>query len=92
MVMVISPLIGLMKDQVDKCIMCRIKAVAVTSEEKSKRCHEEDVVINGEFQLIYIGPEMLLGTRKWRSALESDLYQAQLRAVIIDKAHCVKKW
>ena len=64
--------------------------MAVTSEDDSKKHYEE--VINGQFQVIYIGPEMLLGTKKWRSMLESDRYQTCVCAVIIDEAHCVKKW
>lgn len=33
---------------------------------------------------------MLIGTSKWRNALQNEVYQSRLRAVIIDEAHCVK--
>ena len=86
-VIVVAPLTSLIKDQVESCINCGIKAVGVTSDEESY-----DAVIQGQFQIIYTSPEMLVGTRRWRATLENDMYQMRLNAIVIDEAHCVKKW
>lgn len=86
---VIAPLTGLMKDQVDTCMSRGISAIAVTKENDSKLPCEK---IIGQYQIIYVSPEMAIGTRKWREALLDDKYKFRLCAIIIDEAHCVKKW
>ena len=35
---------------------------------------------------------MIIGTNKWRSTLQEEKYQSRLRGIIVDEAHCVKKW
>ena len=62
-VMVIAPLTSLMEDQVESCTIRGIKAVAVTREEESRRNYES--VGNGNYQVVYMSPEMIIGTRKW---------------------------
>ena len=89
-IIVIAPLTSLMEDQVESCTRRGIKAVAVTSEEESRKNYGD--VVNGLYQIVYISPEMIIGTQKWRTTLQDDLYQSKLRAVVVDEAHCVKKW
>ena len=89
-IIVVAPLTSLMQDQVKSCIDHGIKAVAVTRDEESKIHHE--AVIEGNFQIVYISLEMLIGTRKWRATLLEGKYQTRLKTVVIDEAHCVKKW
>ena len=48
------------------------------------------LVNSRQYQIMYISPEMLLGTKKWRSILQGHIYQSKLSAVVIDEAHCVK--
>ena len=36
--------------------------------------------------------EALLTDSRWRDVLLSEVYQQHLMAVIIDEAHCIKKW
>ena len=48
-------------------------------------------IIEGEYQLVFISSEAIL-SRRWRKKLLSDVYQTNLIAIVIDKAHCVKKW
>ena len=90
-VLVVTPLTSLMKDQVDACISHGVKAVAVSSETESKNS-QFHLVANGEFQLVYISPEMILCNKKWRNALQNRVYQLRLCGLIVDEAHCVKKW
>ena len=73
-IIVIAPLTSLMHDQVSNCTSRGINAVAVTREEKSRETY--DAVVNGKYQIVYISPEMVIGTRKWRSTLQDDVYQS----------------
>jgi ATP-dependent DNA helicase RecQ len=86
-VLIVSPLIALMKDQVERLKVKRVKAVYAGSDQ----C-EMDRVYEGYYQMIFLSPESLLTTNKWRDILLSDVYQRNLVAVVIDEAHCVKKW
>ena len=56
---------------------------------------DEDALIrvrNGEAQLIYISPELLLTNLQWREMLRSEVYQENLVAFVVDEAHTVNKW
>ena len=84
-VIVISPLIALMKDQVEGFQRRGVSAVRVgdCSPEISKQIRSR------EYQLVFVSREAILSIRKW---LLSEVYQRNLVALVIDKAHCVKKW
>ena len=88
MTIVISPLIALMKDQVDNLDYNGIPAQYINS---SQSLEEIDNIIlkckSGEVKLLYIAPERL----------ENDFFKNQLRRlnisqVAIDEAHCVSLW
>ena len=49
-------------------------------------------VHKGVYRLVYFTPELLITSRRWRKVLSSDIYNARLKAFVIDEAHCVKKW
>ena len=87
LVIVVSPLIALMKDQVETFMRKGLKAVYASSDEESKHA-----ILTGGFQLVYLSPESLLTDREWRVILEGPLFQDNLVALVIDEAHCVKKW
>jgi len=87
--LIISPLVALMQDQVKGFSTIGIKCARVGS------CTEEQVrqeIIDGEYQLVFISPEALLATRRWRKMLLSPVYQKSLIAVVVDEAHCVRNW
>ncbi len=81
---VISPLIALMKDQVDaltrKGIPATYLASGMTESEASARFSG---IRNGDYKLVYIAPER---ARASRGLLE----RASL--VVVDEAHCVSQW
>ena len=52
----------------------------------------KEKVINGEVQLVYITPESMIETSRYRDMLLSPPYQEKLVALVIDEAHCVKTW
>ena len=51
-----------------------------------------DGVAQGLYQLVFFTPEMLITNKRWRRVIESDVYAERLKALVIDEAHCVKKW
>ena len=48
-------------------------------------------VRKGVYKLVYFTPEMLLLNKHWRVMLTSKVYTQNLRALIVDEAHTVKK-
>ncbi|MFL6556258.1 MAG: DNA helicase RecQ, partial [Bacillus sp. (in: firmicutes)] len=85
---VISPLISLMKDQVDALIQVGIPATFINSSlsygEANKRMQE---AIQGKYKLLYLAPERL----ESQDFLE-DLYSMEIPLVAVDEAHCISQW
>lgn len=85
---VISPLISLMKDQVDALTQAGIPAAYINSSlsynEANERIWEAK---QGEYKLLYIAPERL----ESREFVE-DLKQMQIPLVAVDEAHCISQW
>ena len=85
---VITPLIALMKDQVDNLLRRGIKAAAIYAG----LTHEEIIItlencIFGDVKLLYVSPERLA----------SELFQKKLRHmrvsfITVDEAHCISQW
>ena len=88
MALVVSPLIALMKDQVDALRNCGIDAACLNSslsaEERSSVAEE---IRSGGLKLLYIAPERLLQPRTL-----SFLSEANVSLVAIDEAHCISSW
>lgn len=86
--LVISPLIALMKDQVDALKANGIKAEFLNSslslEEQEKI---QAKVKSGEIKLLYVAPERLTS-----SAFQDFLSFFELSLIAIDEAHCISEW
>ncbi|MEY4918169.1 MAG: helicase RecQ [Verrucomicrobiota bacterium] len=85
---VVSPLIALMKDQVDALQAAGVAATFLNSSlaagegrERLRKLH------NGEFQLLYVAPERLM-----LSGFLTDLQKWNVRLIAIDEAHCISEW
>ncbi|MEH7179953.1 DNA helicase RecQ [Neobacillus vireti] len=85
---VISPLISLMKDQVDALVQVGIPAAFINSSlsfsEANQRIWEAK---QGIYKLLYIAPERL----ESREFIE-DLKQMDIPLVAVDEAHCISQW
>ena len=86
LVVVVSPLIALVKDQVRAMTERNVTAVYLGGDEALGK------VCSGEYQLVYTSPEALLTDEQWRDILLNPVYQEQFVGLIVDEAHCVKKW
>ena len=87
-VVVVSPLIALMKDQVRAMRQRRVAAV-YTGEMDDEA---ETNVGLGKYQLVFMSPEALLADDRWCDMLMSPFYKENLMGLVVDEAHCVKKW
>ena len=90
-VVVISPLISIMMDQVSKLTSQGLSAVRVGDSDVT--VNQKIMHMAGKYQLVFVSPKTILTKRKWRKMLLSDIiYQNNLVALVIDKAHCVRNW
>ncbi|HJQ39620.1 MAG TPA: DNA helicase RecQ [Thermoanaerobaculia bacterium] len=85
---VVSPLISLMKDQVDGLLACGVRAAQMNSSQDSTelRAVERDV-LRGEVKLLFVSPERL-AVPHFREFLR----RANVRTFAIDEAHCISHW
>ncbi|MDQ3190569.1 MAG: RecQ family ATP-dependent DNA helicase [Bacteroidota bacterium] len=85
---VISPLIALMKDQVENLQKRGIKAVAVTSAMKKKEIDLTfDNCIYGNIKFLYLSPERLDN-----EVFVARLKQMKVSLVAVDESHCISQW
>jgi ATP-dependent DNA helicase RecQ len=85
---VVSPLISLMKDQVDALRACGIGAASLNSFSTAEERREIFLgVRHGELKLLYVAPERLVT----ESFLEF-LHTTEVSFIAIDEAHCISVW
>jgi ATP-dependent DNA helicase RecQ len=85
---VVSPLIALMKDQVDALTATGVPATFLNSTLGERESRDRlRGLFNGEYRLLYVAPERLMVA----SFLEK-LRQWQVALVAIDEAHCISEW
>ncbi len=84
--LVISPLIALMKDQVDGLRANGIGAAFINSSQAAEEQHSIfNTILTNKTKLLYVAPESL-------SQLEGILNQIDLSLIAIDEAHCISAW
>ena len=88
MCLVITPLIALIKDQVENLRSKKIKVLAIYSGMTTR---EIDIALNnaiyGDFKFLYISPERI-GSEKFREYL----VKMKLNLITVDEAHCISQW
>lgn len=86
--LVISPLIALMKDQVDALVANGVAAAYVNSSlpaQEAERIWRE--ALAGKIKLLYIAPERVPVLQ-----VRQDLLQLPVSLIAIDEAHCISEW
>jgi len=85
---VVSPLIALMKDQVDQLQAAGVAATFLNSSLSSAEARSRMAGLHrGEFRLLYVAPERLM-LPEW----QQNLTGWNIGALAIDEAHCVSEW
>ena len=85
---VISPLISLMKDQVDALVTAGITAAMINSSmSASEIASIIEKTKTGQIKILYIAPERLAMT-----SFESLLHTLPISLFAIDEAHCISEW
>jgi len=86
-VLVVSPLISLMKDQVDALTRVGYRAAVINSsigfDERRERLAQ---LRRGDLELVYVAPEGLEGS------LRSLVASCPISLVVVDEAHCISHW
>jgi ATP-dependent DNA helicase RecQ len=89
---VVSPLIALMQDQVERLRANGIAATFINSSlSATERREREFAAINGHLKLLYVAPERLL-TDSFLSLLDEVEAHVGLSLLAVDEAHCVSEW
>jgi ATP-dependent DNA helicase RecQ len=88
LVLVVSPLIALMKDQVDRLCARGLPAVHLSSALTARESKStETQIARGKVSLAYVSPEKLRSRR-----VRELLRQAGVWLVAVDEAHCISTW
>ena len=73
----------------------KFKQTGIRVEFVGEAQTDEQIVrdaVSGNIQLLYISPESLLKNKHFHGMLHSTKYQENMRALVVDEAHCVKVW
>ena len=89
-IIVVSPLVTLMEDQVSGLRKHGVKASIITSSASVTREHISTGSLATD-NVFFCAPEVLVAS-KWRDAFERPEFSGRIVAVVVDEAHCVSKW
>jgi ATP-dependent DNA helicase RecQ len=86
--MVVSPLIALMKDQVDRLTERGVAATFINSSvDRPEQVERLRKAIAGDYRLLFLAPERL-----GRPGFMDRLAELRVRRVVVDEAHCISTW
>lgn len=101
-VLVVSPLNALIRDQVTKLKQsglkaCILKGDYVEGEEEERKEEQEGLAFSAienlkEFQLIFAHPEALVGNKNVIKLLKTAEFKNRMKAIVVDEAHLVVDW
>ena len=88
LILVVSPLISLMQDQVDRALRLGLRAASLTSQDpRQAQRKTEAAIAGGTLDLLFCSPERLEATR-----LRRLLAASRTSLITIDEAHCISEW
>ena len=87
-IIVVSPLVAIMKDQVDQLKKIGVSATAIGIDEDDM---DEKAAKNGKCEIVYGSPESWL-SKVWRKQLQEGQLGMQTVAIAIDEVHSITEW
>ena len=88
LILVVSPLISLMQDQVDRARRLGLRAASLTSQDsRPAQRGTESAISEGALDLLFCSPERLEAAR-----LRRLLATSPVSLITIDEAHCISEW
>ncbi len=85
---VVSPLIALMKDQVENLKSRNIKAACIHSGLQKRQMHQIlDNAVLGAYKLLYLSPERMLSPDFLHT-----LEHLKINMLVVDECHCISQW
>lgn len=86
--LVVSPLIALMKDQVDSLTASGVPATFLNSSlDPSEARDRAESLSRGEYKLLYAAPERVMNP-----GFIADLKRWNIKRIAVDEAHCISEW
>ena len=76
-----------MEDQVQLSLL-----LVHVSERQGTDPSIKQQIRHGNYQILFLSSEALFSSTEWRRLLSTDHYKHNLVALVVDEAHCVKKW
>jgi superfamily II DNA helicase RecQ len=86
-VLIVSPLVTLMQDQVTQLSKQGISAISL-----SKDVQNDNKLKSGCYTMVYSSPESLLNNEQIREIIGSHVYQQRVFGIVVDEAHCISHW
>src|SRR4051812_40607288 len=89
--LIVSPLISLMKDQVDGLRVDGVAAACLNSAQSTEQRSEVIAALRaGDCRLLYVSPERLVGESS--GSFRRLLQECGVRFIAVDEAHCISQW
>ena len=88
--LIVSPLLALMRDQIESAATLGIRAVTINSSNTSEWAHTIESVVNNQADAVLISPERLANDEFVREVLIP--IGQHLGLLVVDEAHCSSDW
>ncbi|HEY3341835.1 MAG TPA: RecQ family ATP-dependent DNA helicase, partial [Anaerolineae bacterium] len=88
--LLISPLLSLMRNQIDAAERMGVRAVSINSDNQDEWPQIEGIVRRDEIDILLISPERLANERFQAEVLAP--IAGQISLLVIDEAHCISDW
>ncbi len=86
--LVVSPLIALMKDQVDRLTERDVPATFINSSlDRAEQLERLRRAVAGDYRLLFVAPERLS-----RPGFIGRMAELRARRIVVDEAHCISTW